>query len=117
MGIQVEFNPDLALRNIVEAAAGRRGPAECIPNGLRAGDIHPFLKQGQRIYWFGGEIPLVETKGDQQLSPPKASIRIIEATHYIGDADGKVWTRGKYEVMEVFTDRKIHFNGFAKVER
>ncbi|MFA5185049.1 MAG: hypothetical protein WC551_01025 [Patescibacteria group bacterium] len=114
MGIQVEFNPDLALRSIVEAAAGRRNPAECIPNGLKAGQTHPFLKEGQRIYWFGGEIPLLETKGDQQLSRPIASIRIVEATHY-AIASGKVWTRGTYEVVEVFTDHEVHFNGFARI--
>ena len=113
MGIQVEYNPDLALRSIIEAAAGRRKPAECIPNGLRAGDIHPFLKQGQRNFWLLGEIPLVETEGEGKLSPPKASVRIVEATHIV--VDGKVWTKGEYEVVEVFHDDAVHFNGFARV--
>jgi len=114
MGIQVEFNPDLALRSIIEAAAGRRKPAECIPRDLQAGQVHPFLKEGQRIYWFGGEIPLLETEGEQRLSRPKASIRILEATHFV-DAGGKVWTKGTYEVAEVFTDHSAHFDGFARI--
>lgn len=112
MGIQVEFNPDLALRSIIEAAAGRRSPAECIPNDLQPGDTHPFLKKGQRCYWLQGEIPLLETKGNQELSRPLASIRILEATHFL--EDGEIWTRGRYEVVEVFRDRKIHFDGWIR---
>ena len=115
MGIQVEFNPDLALRSIIEAAAGRRNPAECIPNGLKAGQIHPFLKEGQRIYWMDGEIPLLETQGEGKLSRPKASIRIIEATHYV-ITSGKVWTKGLFEVVKVFNDDAVHFDGFARIK-
>ena len=74
MGIQVEFNPDLALRNISEFKNGNRKEEECIPENLEAGKIYSFLKEGQRNYWFFGENPLVETKGNQELSRPKASI-------------------------------------------
>jgi len=31
MGIRVEFNPDLALRNFSEFTAGRRKREECLP--------------------------------------------------------------------------------------
>ena len=62
MCIQVEFNPDLALRHINEFEAGRRKEAECIPATLQEGEAYLFLKQGQRNYWLEGEIPLLETK-------------------------------------------------------
>ena len=114
MGIQVEFNPDLALRNISEFKNGKRKEEECIPENIEAGKVYPFLKEGQRNYWFFGEIPLVETKGNNILSRPKASILILETTHFV--ENGKVYTRGKYKVVEVFNDDKIHFNGFSKVK-
>ncbi len=113
MGIQVEFNPDLALRNIVEFEAGKRLAEECIPADLQIGQIYNFLKSGQRNYWLEGEIPLLETKGGGNLSAPLASIIILEASHFI--SDGKIFTRGKYLVKDLFKDNQIHFNGFAKV--
>ena len=113
MGIQVEFNPDLALRNISEFKNGNRKEEECISENLEVGKIYPFLKEGQRNYWFDGEVPLVETKGNQELSRPKASVLILEATHFA--ADGKIYTRGKYKVIEVFNDDDVHFEGFNKI--
>jgi hypothetical protein len=112
MGINVEFNPDLALRNISELKNGRK-KEECIPEKLEAGKIYDFLKQGQRNYWLQGEIPLLETKGSQQLSKPIASIIILESTHFLHN--GMPWTKGKYKVVETFKDDRIHFNGFSKV--
>ncbi len=114
MGIAVEFNPDLALRNYSEFTAGRRKREECIPEKLVTGETYSFLKSGQRNYWLFGEIPLVETKGNGQLSEPLASVIIIEATHYA--QGGAAFTKGKYKVVEVFStnDGRIHFNGFAK---
>ncbi|NUM25746.1 MAG: hypothetical protein HUU49_03965 [Candidatus Buchananbacteria bacterium] len=113
MGITVEFNPDLALRNIREFEAGRREAAECIPPDLAVGDIYPFLKSGQRNYWLEGEIPLLETAGDNHLSKPKASILILEVTHQLRGK--RCVTSGKYKVVEIFNDQNIHFNGFAKL--
>ena len=113
MGIVIEFNPDLALRNISEFKNGNRKEEECIPEELEAGKIYQFLKLGQRDFWFYGEIPLVETKGNQNLSRPKASIMILETTHF-SDKE-QVYTKGKYKVVEIFKDDKIHFNGFAKI--
>ncbi|MBU2028665.1 hypothetical protein KJ761_02110 [Patescibacteria group bacterium] len=107
MGIQVEFNPDLALRNIAEYKSGKRKIAECIPKPLKRGEVYNFLKKGQRNYWFDGEIPLVETKGNQQLSRPLASIIILEAMHFKNKKE--IFTKGKYKVIEVFKDDKIHF--------
>lgn len=115
MGIQVEFNPDLALRNISEFKAGRRKEPECVPEKLEAGLTFEFLKSGQRNYWLLGEVPFVETKGNQVLSRPLASVKIVECIHFV--KDGSVYTKGKYLVVEVFdsNDPLIHFDGFTRV--
>ena len=113
MGIQIEFNPDLALRNISEYKKGARKKEECAPSPMLEGNVYSFLKAGQRNYWFDGEIPLLETKGNAELSRPKASIVILKATHF--NQDGKTWTKGKYKVMEVFNDGKIYFESYKKI--
>ncbi|HAM88641.1 MAG: hypothetical protein US83_C0012G0011 [Candidatus Falkowbacteria bacterium GW2011_GWC2_38_22] len=113
MGIKVEYNPDLALRNIMEYKNGNRKVAECFPENMEAGKIYDFLKKDQRNYWFFGEIPLIETKGNEVLSRPKASIIILEATHFVDN--NEMWTRGKYKVVEVFNDKDIHFECFDKI--
>lgn len=115
MGIKIEFNPDLALRNISEFKNGNRKQEECIPEDIEVGKIYPFLKEGQRNYWLEGEIPLLETKGNQNLSRPKASILILEAAHFIDN--GRLYTRGRYKVVELFNDDKVHFDGFNKISR
>ena len=116
MGIQVEFNPDLALRDFSEFEKGNRKEEECIPQNLEVGKTYSFLKKGQRNYWLEGELPLLETKGNQQLSKPIASIIIIEATHFL--LEGVPYTMGRYEIKELFDseDKRIHFDGFAKVD-
>ncbi len=114
MGIQVEFNPDLALRNIAEFEAGRRKKAECIPLPLETGKVYPFLKNGQRLYWLHGEIPLLQTQGDEKLSRPVASVVIKWAKHFM--VRGKLFTTGEFEVIEVFNDEKIHFESYARTE-
>ncbi len=113
MGIQVEFNPDLALRNISEYKNGNRKIEECIPEDLQAGKVYDFLKTGQRNYWFFGELPLLETKGNGVLSRPVASIQIMEVSHFI--FDDEVFTKGKYKVIEVFDDDAIHFESYKKL--
>ena len=113
MGIQIEFNPDLALRNISEFDNGNRKEEECIPKDLTKDQSYPFLKSGQRNYWLEGELPLLETKGNGKLSKPIASIIILEVTHF--NENDQLFTKGKYKVVEVFNDEKIHFNGFTKV--
>lgn len=113
MGISVEFNPDLALRNIGSFENGERKREECIPLSLAEGQVHEFLKEGQRNYWIMGEIPLIETQGGGVLSRPKASIIILEATHLL--IDGKPYTKGRYKVVEVFNDDKVRFNGFERI--
>jgi len=100
MGIQVEFNPDLALRNIFHHYDKARSLEECIPKDLEAGKTYDFLKEGQRNYWLMGEIPLLQTEGEGKVSRPLASIVILESTHFI--KDNKIYTKGKYEVKEVF---------------
>ena len=114
MGIITEYNPDLALRNISEFKNGNRKKEECIPEDIKIGEVHDFLKKGQRVYYFLGEVPLVETTGNQNLSKPKASIVILAAVHFLNN--GEVFTRGQYKVAEIFNDDKIHFDGFAKIK-
>jgi hypothetical protein len=122
MGIKVEFNPDLALRNIAEHKDGKRKIEECIPESLEVGKVYDFLKSEQRLFylsdsefWGNGQIPLCETNGKEELSRPIASIKILEAMHFL--ENGKVFTKGKYRVLEVFdrNDTKIHFEAFKKI--
>ncbi len=113
MGIQVEFNPDLALRNISEFKKGNRMIEECIPENLIPGEIYSFLKRDQRNYWIYGEIPLIETQGNEMLSRPKASIIITEATHFIHN--NAVYTKGLYRAVDVFHDNAVHFECFDPV--
>ena len=113
MGIKIEFNPDLALRNYSECDAGMRKKEECIPRDMKVGGVYSFLKLGQRNYWIEGEIPLLETKGDENLSLPIASIQILEVSHF--SDGGKVYTRGTYQVKEIIPLGKVKFNGFAKL--
>jgi len=113
MGIVIEFNPDLALRNISEFNNGNRSIEECIPDPLEEDKVYSFLKKDHRNYWFYGELPLLETKGESVLSRPKASIVILEATHFL---ENKIsYTKGKYKVVEVFNDDKIHFESYSKI--
>ncbi len=99
MGISVEFNPDLALRDISHYDKGRRSIEECIPRDLIEGQVYEFLKSGQRNYWLEGEIALLETAGQGRLSDPLASIVILEATHFM--KEGELWTKGTYRVEKV----------------
>jgi hypothetical protein len=112
MGIPVEFNPDLALRAY---KTPNRSEHECLPERLEANRIYNFLKEGQRNYWLNGEIPLLETKGNEQLSRPLASIIILEATHHL--LNEKPYTKGKYHVIEVFDpkDPEIKFEGYRRI--
>lgn len=114
MGIPVEFNPDLALRNISEYKKGKHRREECIPENLQKGKIYKFLKRGQRNYFLFDEVPLVETKGNWQISRPLASVKILESTHFL--KNGEMWTKGRYKVIEVFDDEEIHFEGFDKLK-
>lgn len=113
MGIQVEFNPDLALRDISEYESGNRKIEECIPRDLEVGNVYAFLKKDQRNFWIFGEIPLVKTKGNGILTRPIAGIQILEATHFC--LDGAVYTKGRYKVIEIFQDKEIQFECFDRV--
>ena len=113
MGIKVEFNPELALRNIQEFKNGNRQLEECIPEQLEVGQNYPFLKSDQRLYWLLGPIPLIETRGGEDLSRPKAVITIIEETLFV--IDDQTYTKGFYRVEKVINDDAIHFEGFDPV--
>jgi hypothetical protein len=122
MGIKVEFNPDLALRNIEEFKNGQRKIEECVPEKMELGKIYEFLKSGQRLFylsdsefWGNGQIPLCRTNGKEELSRPIASIKILEAAHFL--EKGEVWTKGKYKVVEVFDESnpKINFEACKRI--
>ena len=115
MGIKVEFNPDLALRNIAEFKKGNRKVEECIPENLEEGKIYDFLKKEQRNYWLMGELPLIETQGGEKLSRPIASVIIPEVTHFL--IDGEIYTKGKYKIVKVFKDKEVYFEGTDIVGR
>ena len=85
MGIQIEYNPDLALRNFEEFKKGNRKKEECIPENLVNEQIHEFIKKGQRNYWIEGEIPLLETKGNQQDDPGRRQLGTHRANPDAGD--------------------------------
>jgi hypothetical protein len=114
MGITVEFNPDLALRNTKAIKQDHRLKDECIPSPLETGKTYSFLKHGQRFYWLHDELPLVETEGEGKLTPPIASIIILEVTHF--KEDGEVMTKGKYKVIKVLEKGEIYFNGINKIK-
>ncbi|MBI2632356.1 hypothetical protein HYW75_05105 [Candidatus Pacearchaeota archaeon] len=113
MGIKVEFNSELALRKYGNSG---RDKEQSLPKKLRTGEIYKFLKEGQRNYWFEGEVPLCETDGNQNLSRPLAAIRILEATHLM--LEGRIFTRGKYQITEIFNirDSEIHFEGMQRIK-
>lgn len=100
MGIPIEFNPDLALRDIKEFEAGRRAKEECVPENLEIGTEYSFFKKEQRCYWLTGPVPLIITKGTGVFSSPLAGVQILEATHFL--KDNEVCTKGKYKVLELF---------------
>lgn len=123
MGIEIEFNPDLALRNKKDFP--NRLDAGLLPEIIEEGKVYYFLKKGQRNYWLEGEIPLLETKGNGRLSRPLASIVILEATHFLRDfysdddihtKKGEVWTKGKYEVIKMANEGEILFESYARRE-
>ena len=43
----------------------------------------------------------------------KVPVKILEATHFLNK--GEIWTRGEYKVVEVFKDKKIHFEALKKI--
>jgi hypothetical protein len=114
MGIQVEFNPDLALRKFNTTD---KDPEECVPEKLEQGKEYDFKKKGQRNYWLGGEIPLLTTDGNQNLSRPLASIIILESTHK--KINDEIHTVGKYRIIKVLNPESpdIHFEGFSLTKK
>ncbi len=115
MGIQVEFNPELALFNFSEFRQKQRLLEECIPEKILEGKVYNFLKDGLRNYYLFGEVPLIETNRNHIHSPPMASVIILSVTHFL--KNGTPFTKGEYKVVEVFNDNKIHFNGLERADK
>jgi hypothetical protein len=95
MSVKIEFNPDLSLRTY---NTKDRAKEECLPEKIRVGETHHFLKKGQRAYWLEGEIPLYRTNGGGAEGSPLAMIRVTEETHFI--REGEIMTRGTYEITK-----------------
>jgi hypothetical protein len=106
MGLEVEFNTVLALRNISELESGAREEDECVPLEMVVGDSYSFLKSDQRIYPLMQEMDLLETLGNQKFSSPIAKIKITEVRHFLYGDPGEetVHTRGTYEVVRVIDE-------------
>jgi hypothetical protein len=49
----------------------------------------------------------------ENLSKPKASIIILEATHF--RQDNKNYTKGSYQVIKIISEGEIYFNGINKI--
>jgi hypothetical protein len=114
MGIVVEFNPDLTLRNKPAIKKYCRKLEECIPSPLIAGKIYEFLKKEQRFYWLHNELPFLETQGKGELSSSMASITHLELIHF--KISGDVMTKGKNKVIKVLSEGEIYFNGINKIK-
>lgn len=114
MGIAIEFNPELTLRNFSEFQKGNRKQEECIPENLEAGKTYTFLKKGQRNYYLHGEVPLRETKGNGDVTRPLAAVKIFETTHYLNDRE--VYTKGKFFVTKILTGDDLYFDGLEPIQ-
>ena len=118
MWIQVEFNPDLALRHISHFEKWDRKEEECIPKNLRIWEIYSFLKKWQRNFYLLQDepIPLIQTEWNAVLSRPHAAIRILEATHFY--ENGEIWTRWRYQTIDIYdtNNPEIHFEWFLSVK-
>lgn len=114
MSINVRFAPDLVLRNFSEHLSGAKQKEECIPQDLKKDGVYSFLKKGQRVYWLDGEQPLLEKSIDDEISPPIASVILLEATHF--KEGGKIWTRGKYKVKKLLAKGEVYFNGCEPIK-
>jgi hypothetical protein len=123
MGIKIEFDPDLALRDYPEFEKGNRKEEECIPKSLEKNKTYSFLKKGLRTYWLSddpewsqGEIPLCKTTGDEKLSRPIASVKIIEVTHFL--LNSEPYTKGIYKIVEIFdeNDKTIKFESLKRIK-
>jgi hypothetical protein len=99
MGIKVEFNPDLALRNIEEFKNGKRKKEECIPENIEKGKEYEFLKKGQRNYCLTCFSHLCETKGNEKISGSLAEVMITKYTNFI-NGEG-IFTKGIFKVLRV----------------
>jgi len=115
MSINMKFAPDLVLRNFSEFKNGFKKKEECIPLNLECNQIYEFLKSGQRAYWLEGEQPLLEKTEDGKVSPPKASVIILEVTHFLDN--GEIYTKGKYKVIKIINDNEIYFNGCEPIKK
>lgn len=96
MGTIVEFNTVLALR---KSGTENREKEECLPEKLETGKVYNFLKEGQRIFALDTEMPLIETKGNQQFEKELGVVKVINVEHLI--RNNRTFTRGQYKIIGV----------------
>jgi len=106
MSIKMQFAPDLVLRSFSEYEKNKKKQDECFPQELEEGLVYKFLKNGQRAYWLEGEQPLLEKSEDGVVSAPKASVIILEVTHFF--SEGKVFSRGLYKVVKCLKEGEVY---------
>lgn len=109
MSINIRFAPDLVLRDFSEHLSGNKKDEECVPKSMKSGQVYSFLKLGQRVYWLDGEQPLLKKSVDGKISPPIASVVVLEYTHF--KEREQIWTKGKYRIVKVLKNGEIYFNG------
>lgn len=109
MSIKIEFNSDLALQCIAEHKSGNRKIEECIPEPLEVGKVYDFIKIDKGNYCLVEEVPLLEIRGNEIISQPRASVVIIKARHL--SENENVYTVGKYKVLKIFGNNDPCLNG------
>ncbi len=110
MGLQVEFNSELALR---APEAQTPSEHERIPKELIRSTRHQFVKSGHRVFPLGKSIDLLVTDGTTR-SKPIGRVRIVEYSvtsdrtylSAIGRKSDKVVTRGLYVIEEVYHEAR-----------
>lgn len=98
MGIQVEYNDVLALR---EWGDEERAEVETIPPDLKEGDTYDYRKNGYRILPLMKAIPLVQTKGGQKFEKVVALVCIQNITVEADPMGDRIFTFGQYRVIKI----------------
>lgn len=99
MGVPVEFNAVLALRDAAESINEQRHVDEYLPDHPKVGQEYGFRKCGQRIYQLGVPLSLLTTAGDNKTMQKVGTAVIIEARHIM--EEDHVLTIGRYRILKL----------------
>jgi hypothetical protein len=104
MELTPTFESELALWNIREFVTDKKKFDECIPENFKEGREYNFLLEGQKFFGLFAKFPLVEIGGNSNgMNNTRALINIIEVTHFLDN--GKLFTKGKYRILRVVSDK------------